>query len=77
MSSNSIDKLNFRLVKAFIYLLQFRLNVKYCLDKLHIILDALLQLLATKSFIKIDFDNFETLDLNIYYNKCVNLELLN
>lgn len=75
--SSNIDKLNLRLVRAFIYLSQFRLNVKYYFDKLYVILDVLLHLLATKSSIEANFDNLETFDLDNYYNKYVNLKLLN
>lgn len=76
--SSNINKLNLRFVKAFIYLSQFRLNVKYRLDKLHVIFDALLRLLATKSSIEVlDLDDFKTFDLNHYYSKCINSELSN
>ena len=38
---NNIDKLNLRSIRAFIYLSQFRLNVKYQLKKRHIISNIL------------------------------------
>ena len=39
-ANNNIDKLNFRLVRAFIYFSQFRLNFKYRPGKKHVIPDA-------------------------------------
>ncbi len=44
LSIISTDKLNLRLVRASIYLLQFNLDVKYKLGKLYIIPDALSRL---------------------------------
>ena len=46
LASNNIDKFNLRLVRAFIYLSQFRLNVKYRLGNKHIIPDALSRLFS-------------------------------
>jgi len=74
LSSSSTNKLNLCLVKVFTYLLQFCLNIKYCFDKLHIILNVLLRLLATIFFTKANLNNLEILDLHTYYNKIANLE---
>jgi len=51
--------------------------VKYCLDKLHVILNALSRLLVAKSSAKVNFDDLETLDLDTYYDGIANLELSN
>lgn len=44
LSFNSINKLNLRLMRAFIYLSQFDINVRHKSEKLHVVLDALLRL---------------------------------
>ena len=42
--SNNVDKLNIKLIRASIYLSQFRFDVRYKFDKSHIIFDALSRL---------------------------------
>lgn len=46
LSSSSVDKLNLRLVWAFMYLSQFRLDVRHKFEKSHIVLDILSRLLS-------------------------------
>lgn len=63
LSFNNTDKLNFRLVRAFIYLFQFWLEVKYRLDKRYVISNALSRLSIERSFLNensknIDFENY-------------------
>jgi len=71
---SNINKLNLRLVRAFIYLSQFRLNVKYRFDKLHVIPNALSRLLAAKFSAEVDLDDLETLNLKMYYSEITDLE---
>ena len=71
---SSIDKLNLRLVRAFTDLSQFKLNVKYRLDKKHVISDALSRLSAVKSTSSEIMNAFDTLDLNIFHSSLENLE---
>ena len=40
LANNNIDKLNFRLVRIFIYFFQFRFNIKYRPGKKHVIPNA-------------------------------------
>lgn len=47
LTSFSTDKLNLRLIRASQYLSQFNLNVRYCLDKIHLMSDALSRLLKS------------------------------
>ena len=74
LSSSSIDKLNFRLVRTFIYLSQFNLNIKYRSEKEHIILDALSRLSAIRSANEV-MNESNTLNLNIFHFDIENLEL--
>ena len=60
---NNTNKLNFRFVRAFIYLLQFRLNVRYRLNKQHVLSNVLFCLLTNRFFINDD----ENLNLKNYY----------
>ena len=54
--NNNIDKLNFRLMRTFIYLSQFQLKVKYQLDKNYIVSNALFRLF---------FDNEQIDNVNV------------
>lgn len=75
MTFNSINKLNLRLVRAFTYLSQISLNVRYCSSKQHIISNTLSRL----SIIRLvdSINALKALNLDIYYNDIVNLEILN
>ena len=61
---SNIDKLNFRLIRVFIYLFQFRLNICYRLDKRYIISNTLFKLLTKKLFL----NKNNNLNLKNYYN---------
>ena len=39
--NNNVDKFNMKLIRVFVYLLQFRLNMRYKSNKFYIIFDAL------------------------------------
>ena len=68
----NIDKLNLRLMKAFIYLSQFRLNVKHKLDKKHVISNVLFRFFFDNEQVK-KLSNFDDiLNLNTFYNSIVN-----
>ncbi len=66
----SVDKLNMKLIKAFTYFSQFRLNVRYRSKKFNIVSNALSRLFATKdtSFqktlnVNVDLEHFQS-DMN-------------
>ena len=46
MNSSNTNKLNFRLVRAFVYLSQFRLKMKYKSEKNHVVSNALSRLVS-------------------------------
>ena len=52
-ANNNTDKLNFRLIRASIYLSQFRLNVKYRPGKKHVIPDVLSRLFSGNRPVKL------------------------
>jgi len=58
-------------------LLQFQLDVKYCLNKQHIISNAFSRLSIAKSTIKAKNSNIEALDLNTYYNEIIDSKVSN
>ena len=65
LSSRNIDKLNLRLVRAFIYLFQFELNIRYKSKKSHIISNALLHL-STNAIPRLK--NVNQFDVLIYHS---------
>ena len=67
------NKFNLRLIRVFIYLLQFRLNVKHRLNKKHIILNVFSRLFFDNKQInqQINFENI--LNFDIFYNNFVDL----
>lgn len=66
--SSNTDKLNLRLVRAFIYLFQFQLDVKYRSDKQYIISDILSRFSAVSKTSTTDLEaQSNILDLNIFY----------
>ena len=73
LSFNSIDKFNFRLIRAFIYLLQFKLNIKYYFNKQHVILNALFHL-SIKQFAKNIIISSKILNLNTFHFNILNFE---
>ena len=63
LSFSNIDKLNLRLIRASIYLFQFRFDVRYRFDKRHVISNALSRLLIERSFLNensrnVDFESY-------------------
>ena len=62
------------MIRVLIYLSQFQLNIKYCLEKQYIISDILFRLSTIKDLINKSFTNSDILDLNIYYSKVENSE---
>ena len=68
LSFSNIDKLNFRLMRASIYLFQFRLNIRYRFDKRHVISNVLFRLSTDKFFL----DENENLNLKSYHDDMKN-----
>ena len=64
----SIDKLNFRLMRAFDYLQRFNLNICHKFKKQHIIFDVLFKLFLNNSSQK-SFANDELNALHVFSNK--------
>ena len=74
LSSENIDKLNLKLVKIFIYLAQFDLNIRYRSEKDNIVFDALFRL----SFNAISRDvEIDTLDIEFYHFSIIDVSLTN
>ena len=71
--SSNIDKLNFRLMRAFIYLSQFQLKIKYRLDKNYIVSNALFRLFFGNGQIdSVSVSSRNKLNLNIYHANIMN-----
>ena len=71
--NNNIDKLNFRLMQAFIYLLQFQLKIKYRFDKNHIVSNVLSRLFFDNEQIdSVNVNSKNKLNLNIYHVNMMN-----
>ena len=71
LSNNNTNKLNFRLIQIFIYFLQFRLKVKYRLNKNYVVLNVFNRLFFDNEqiFVVVNFEN--ALNLNIYHNNII------
>ena len=69
MNSSNTDKLNLRLVRAFVYLSQFRLKMKYKSKKDHVVSNALSRLTSDNE--QIDRNSKNRLDLNTYHEKII------
>ena len=70
LTSFNVNKLNFKLVRAFMYLSQFRLKIYHRNDKFNVVIDALNRLSTIRhNFVDKKIDN---LNLNIYHNKIEN-----
>ena len=68
LSFNNIDKLNFRLVRAFTYLFQFRFDIRYCFDKRYVISNVLFKLSINRFFL----NEKKKLNLKNYHNNLKN-----
>ena len=67
-TSNNVDKLNFKFVRAFIYLSQFRLRVFHRIDKFNVISNILSRLFTIRHNsidVKIDNLNIESFHAEI------------
>ena len=62
---NNTNKLNLRLIRVFIYLFQFRLNIRYRFDKRHVISNVFFKLSIDKSFL----NESENLNLKNYHDR--------
>ena len=73
LNNNNTNKFNFRLIRIFIYLSQFRLKIKYKLNKNYIILNVFnyLSFDNKQNFVIVNFDN--ALNLNNYHENIINL----
>ena len=69
MNSSNTDKLNFRLVRAFVYLSQFRLKMKYKSRKDHVVSNALSRLTFDNE--QIDRSSEDKFDLNTYHEEII------
>ena len=69
--NNNVDKLNIKLIRAFVSLSQFRLNVRYKLNKFHIIFDALNHFFIDNQMFN-DIKN--VFDIENFYNNTINFE---
>ncbi len=79
----NVDKLNMKLIKAFTYLSQFKLNVRYRSKKFNIVSNALSRLFATKDTssqktlnVNVDLEHFQS-DMNSSENDRVSLRASN
>ena len=74
LNNSNTNKLNLRLIRAFIYLFQFQLKVKYRLKKNYVISNAFSRLLFSNeqmsAFAVVNSD--DVLNLNNYYNSMLN-----
>ena len=69
-TSFSVDKLNFKFVRVFMYLFQFRLKIYHRSDKFNVVIDAFNRLFTIRhNFVDKKIDNF---NLNIYHNEVEN-----
>ena len=75
LSSENIDKLNFRFVRAFAYFSQFNIDVKYKANKFNTMSDVLSRL-SSISFFK-DFVDMNTFDIDNYHNSIENISTFN
>ena len=68
---NSVNKFNMKLIRAFMYLFQFRLKIYHRFDKFNLIFDALSRLLST-----IDKNNIvDSLDIESFHFDIFNSEI--
>ena len=74
LASSNTDKLNLRLVRVSAYLSQFRLKIKYRLDKEHVIFDALSRLFSDSDQAIMN-KNVDVLNLNNYHDDIEDFEL--
>ena len=74
LSSENIDKLNLKLVRASTYLSQFDLNIRYRSEKNNIMLDALSRL--SSNAISKDAE-IDTLDIESYHSSITDVSLTN
>ena len=66
--NNSVDKLNIKLVRVFVYLSQFKLNIRYKLNRFYIILDALSRLFTTN---RISIDKNNVLNIENFHDSII------
>ena len=71
LNSVNTNKLNLRLIRVFIYLSQFRLNVKHRSSKKHVISDALSRLFFDNEQINQQFNSEDALNLDIFHDDIV------
>ena len=72
MNSNNTNKFNLRLMRVFTYFFQFKIEIKYRLNKEHVIFDALFRLFSKNEQSKCNFD--DKLNIEIYYNDVVDFD---
>ena len=72
MNFNNVDKLNLRLIRAFIYLSQFQLNIKYRFDKKHVIFDVLSRLSFDNDQIDNRINSDDNLNFDSYHDNILN-----
>ena len=75
LNNENIDKLNFKLIRASTYFVQFNIDVKYKTNKVNIVSNVLSKLLSTK-FSK-NFVDINILDIDNYHNSIENIFIFN
>ena len=71
MIINNVNKFNLKLIRTFIYLFQFRLNIRYKSRKSHIVLNAL----SRFSSKYVDDKIINSLDIENYYDNLMKMFL--
>ena len=75
LSSENIDKLNFRFVRISVYFSQFDIDVKYKANKINIMSNALSRFLLINVFR--DFVSMNTFDIDNYHEAIENISMNN
>ena len=71
--NNNTNKLNFRLIKTFIYLFQFKLNIKYRFDKKHVISNVLSRFSFDNELTTLRRINFvDSMNFDTYFIDAIN-----
>ena len=68
-NSNNTNKFNLRFVRVFTYFFQFKIEIKYRLNKNHIIFNALFRLFSKNKQLKLNFN--DKLNFDIYYKNII------
>ena len=75
LNNKNIDKLNLRFVQISAYLSQFNIDVRYKIDKINIVFDALSRL-SSNNFTR-DSEIMNTFDIDNYHIEIENISIFN